>query len=121
MDREKMKEKIIEIIDKNKRNGPKIAFYSDPQVASLMNELYQRWESNDRKGIPLDYASDDEIKFLYNIALKYSNVSDDEAWIMYLSREGTDINPTLEELVEEEESRKPSIWRRIFWFLIPGG
>jgi len=121
LDKEKIKNRIIELIDKNTRNGPKIAFYSDPKVANLIDELYSRWEKNNRVGIPLDYANDEEMKFLYNIALKYSNISDAEAWTLYLSREGSDINPTLEELAEaEEESRKTSILRRIFWFLIPG-
>lgn len=121
MNIDKMKEKIIELIDKNKRNGPKIAFYSDPRVSSLLDNLYRRWENNNRKGIPLDYANGEEIKLLYNIALKYSNISDAEAWMLYLTREGSDINPTFEELLDEEESEKRSLLKRIFWFLIPGG
>jgi hypothetical protein len=119
VDVNRMKDRIVELIDENKRNGPKIAFYSDPRVSSIMEQLYSRLEANNRSGKPLDYASEEELKFLYNMALKYSDISDEEAWLIYMSREATDVNPTFEEIRVEEQEKK-SIWRKIFWFLIPG-
>jgi len=121
MDKEEMKKKIVELIDMNARNGPKLAFYSDPIVVSIVKELYDKWENNGRRGIPLDYASEEQIKILYKKALRYCNVSDEEAWLMFLSSEGTDINPSLEEIRESasrgEEGK--SWWKRILQFFIP--
>jgi len=118
---EEMKRKIIEIIDENKSAGPKIAFYSDPDVAEIIDKLYKRWNAEGCKGKPLDYASEEEIRFLYKMALKYRNISEAEAWMLYMSREASEINPTLKELNEaEEESKKKPWWKRVFWFLVPG-
>jgi len=122
MNKEEMKKKIIELIDMNTRNGPKLAFYSDPVVASIVKELYSKWEDEGRKGLPLDYASEEEVKVLYRKALRYCNVSDEEAWLMFLSSEGSDINPSLEE-IKESSSREEgeSWWKRILRFFIPTG
>ncbi|MCD6301587.1 MAG: hypothetical protein J7L82_05910, partial [Staphylothermus sp.] len=84
MNIEKMKQEILKLIDESKENGRKIAFYSDPNVTEILTKLYEQWEKNNRKGIPLDYASPEEIEILYNLALKYSKVSDAEAWSMFL-------------------------------------
>ena len=84
MELEKMKREIIKLIDDSRESGRKIAFYSDPYVAEVLTKLYDLWEKNNRKGIPLDYASAEEIEKLYNLALRYSKVSDAEAWAMFL-------------------------------------
>ncbi|MCD6195218.1 MAG: hypothetical protein J7J82_00315 [Staphylothermus sp.] len=84
MDLEKMKQEIIKLIDESKESGRKIAFYSDPYVSEVLTKLYDLWEKNNRKGIPLDYASAEEIETLYNLAIRYSKVSDAEAWAMFL-------------------------------------
>lgn len=83
---EKKKNEIIRLIDDSKQNGRKIAFYSDPLVVEILDKIYELWEKNNREGIPLDYASPDQIDVLYNLALKYSRVSDSEAWALYLRR-----------------------------------
>lgn len=111
---ENKKKKIIDLIDKCGKQGPKIAFYSDPKVSSLINELYKRWENRGRSGLPIDYATAEEIDFLYSMAIKYSNISDEEAWFYFISREEGSIEER-NKVVKE----KKSIWKRIFWFLIP--
>ncbi|OYT38069.1 MAG: hypothetical protein B6U89_06385 [Desulfurococcales archaeon ex4484_58] len=113
MDIEEKKKKILKLIDESKEQGRKIAFYSDPTVSDIMEELYNRWENSGCKGIPLDYASDREIKILYNLAVKYSRVSNAEAWAMFLSREEGYLTPSQ----EEGEEKRNSIWKRVFWFI----
>ncbi len=117
MDLDKKKEKILNLIDDSRENGRKIAFYSDPVVANIIEQLYNRWEKNKRIGIPLDYADEKEIKILYNMAIKYSNISDEEAWALFMSREDAYISPSM--MIEEREEKKESIWRRVFWFILP--
>ena len=77
--REDVKREIIRLIDENRSPWVKAAFYSDPEVSSILDRLIESWESNNRNGIPLDYASDQELETLYRLAKKYSSLSDDEA------------------------------------------
>lgn len=60
------------MIDESREQAYKIAFYSDPTVASIMEKLIAEWERNQQKGIPLDYASEEELKAMYTIAVKIS-------------------------------------------------
>ncbi len=66
------KNKIIELIDESKDDERKIAFYSDDIVQGILTRLYDEWEKNNRNGIPLDYASPEEIDTLYRLAIRYS-------------------------------------------------
>lgn len=76
MDIRKKKNKIIELIDESKDDERKIAFYSDDTVQNILMRLYNEWERNNRKGIPLDYASPEEIDILYMLAVRYSRNPD---------------------------------------------
>uniref|UniRef100_A0A7C4HCM2 Uncharacterized protein n=1 Tax=Staphylothermus marinus TaxID=2280 RepID=A0A7C4HCM2_STAMA len=121
--KEDKKRKIIDLIDKSNKQGPKIAFYSDQHVSSLMNELYKRWKDNGERGIPLDYATDNEIESLYNMAVKYSNVTDEEAWISFLCIEdsgNTSLGNMSNRDYRKALNEKESIWKKIFRFIIPG-
>ncbi len=65
--KDKVKE-IVRLIDEGRDEWRKAAFYSDPDVLEILNTLYHRWELNDMKGLPLDYASEEEINILYKKA-----------------------------------------------------
>ncbi|GEM_PF-1613679 len=70
MDRstEEKVQEIVELIDECGDYWRKAAFYSDPDVSALLDSLYERWESSNMQGIPLDYATDEEVDFLYRKA-----------------------------------------------------
>ena len=72
------KQLILKYIEENKSPWVKAAFYSDPDVSRLLEELTKRWEREGR-GMPLDYATEEELEELYNKAMKYAFMSDDEA------------------------------------------
>ncbi len=87
--KEELKRDIIKLIDENRSPWVKAAFYSDPEVSSILDRLLNMWESNDRRGIPLDYADEDELKILHRLARRYASLSDDEARALAWSdREG---------------------------------
>jgi len=72
--RDKYIKQIIELIDDNENVNVKTAFYSDEYVIKTLEVLYQRWEENGRKSIPLDYANDDElIQLLKKAKYYYAN------------------------------------------------
>ncbi len=70
---EDMVREILRLIDESGDYWKKATFYSDPEVCALLDELYQRWEANERRGMPLDYASEEEVYFLYRKAASISD------------------------------------------------
>jgi len=76
---EELKRDIIRLIDENRSPWVKAAFYSNPEVSSILGKLIDLWESNGRRGIPLDYASEDELRVLHRLARRYASLSDEEA------------------------------------------
>ncbi|MEM1873773.1 MAG: hypothetical protein QXS85_00340 [Acidilobaceae archaeon] len=75
MDRESVKRALIAMIDENPDVEVKARFYSDEVVSSIMNSLYEKWEASGGQGIPLDYASDEELRVLYDRARRYAGSS----------------------------------------------
>lgn len=74
--REKYIQRIIEMVDENRDQNVKIAFYSDSYVSQTLEKLYERWEKNNREGIPLDYATEEELfQLAKKASLYYSNPS----------------------------------------------
>lgn len=67
--RESMVKELTRLIDESTDPWRKAAFYEDPEVLGLLDELYDRWEQGGKVGIPLDYATDEEIQFLYGKAV----------------------------------------------------
>ncbi len=70
------KKLILEIerwVEKNPNPYAKAAFYSDDKVAEIVEKLYIRWQSNGFKGMPLDYATIEELRILASKALEYRN------------------------------------------------
>ncbi len=86
MDPASMRKKIIELIDDSRDNDRKIAFYSDENVQAIMERLYSEWEKNDRKGIPLDYASNEELEVLYRLAKRYAENPYRKAYIDFMQK-----------------------------------
>ncbi|MEM0356074.1 MAG: hypothetical protein QXT88_02995 [Desulfurococcaceae archaeon] len=73
-----VKEKIIELVDKSWEPWRKAAFYSNPLVIEIMDKLYKEWEKEGRKGIPLDYASQEELEKLLQIALTVTEIKESD-------------------------------------------
>ncbi len=86
MDREYMKRRIIELIDESRDNDRKIGFYSDENVQQIMNRLYGKWEENGRKGIPLDYATIEELEILYRLARTYTENPRGRAYVEFVRK-----------------------------------
>lgn len=86
IDVSKLKREIIALIDESSEQVYKIAFYSDPKVSSIMDRLISKWERNQQKGIPLDYATEDEVRTLHDVAVKIARIPPQELQSMYLRR-----------------------------------
>ncbi len=85
---ERMKEEIVRLIDFNQDNWVKAAFFSDEVVEIIMDNLYNKWSQSGEIGRPIDYATEDEVKVLYNRAKKYASMNTREAMKLSLSRMG---------------------------------
>ncbi|MCX8195779.1 MAG: hypothetical protein N3F67_01675 [Acidilobaceae archaeon] len=72
------KQFILKAIEDNRSPWVKAAFYSDPDVSRILEELTKRWEREGR-GIPLDYATEEELEELYRKAASYAFMSEEEA------------------------------------------
>lgn len=83
---EEYKRTIIEMIDENKSSWVKAAFYGDPDVAPLLDKIYERWEKAEREGEVLDYATYEELKILASKARHYGHMSDRQAMGIALRR-----------------------------------
>ncbi|MCC6030976.1 MAG: hypothetical protein LM586_04960 [Desulfurococcales archaeon] len=65
--------KIITYIEENKDPLIKAAFYSDEEVMNIMRSLTERWERSGFQGVPLDYATYEELKILAEKAEYYKD------------------------------------------------
>ena len=80
----RLKEAIIREVDESRDVWRKVAFYNDPRVQSILTNLYERWERANRKGIPLDYATLDELRVLYSVVVGRVRGASRESWIREL-------------------------------------
>lgn len=87
MSEESIKEEIVRLIDENPDQWIKAAFYSDEKVKHIMTSLYERWEKNDSRMLPIDYATLDELRQLYSLAKKYSRLDTGTAMRIALGSE----------------------------------
>lgn len=76
---EDLKRRIKDLIDGSRDPWRKAVFYSNPVVSDILTKLYERWEENGRKGIPLDYATMDELETLYRFAKAAVDAPEGEA------------------------------------------
>ena len=81
-----LKEKLTVFLDQDPRKWVRSAFYSDPEVQKVMDILYGKWEEAGRKGMPVDYASHDELVFLWNKASKYLGMNENVARAIVFNR-----------------------------------
>lgn len=93
MDAESLKRKIEELIETNRFSWRKSAFYSDPEVAPIIERLYERWEASGRAGRPLDYADLDELRVLADKAERYAFMDDETARALTFGRMSGEERP----------------------------
>ncbi len=78
---------ILRMIDDNPSNWKKAAFYSDDEILPLLEDLQRRWEESNNEGIPIDYATDEELDLLLAKARKYYYMSEAEAVSLVMARQ----------------------------------
>jgi len=81
-----MRKELISLIDQNKDTWVKAAFFSDETVEKLMEVIYSRWEASEQLGMPIDYASEEELEILLDLAKRYARMSSSEARSLVLRR-----------------------------------
>lgn len=81
-----MKRTILHLIDDQEDNWLKAAFYGDESVRRILDRLYEEWEKAGRRGIPLDYATLEELVELERIARRYAAMSQAELQMIALHR-----------------------------------
>ncbi|MEM4763116.1 MAG: hypothetical protein QXH78_03695 [Desulfurococcaceae archaeon] len=80
---DEMKKEIIRLIDENKENIYKVAFYSQSEVQRILNNLIEKWTNANYQGGPIDYATPEEIQILYRLAKKITSMRPEELWASY--------------------------------------
>jgi hypothetical protein len=83
---EKMRNEIINLIDENSSNWIKAAFFSDEVIEVIMEALYSKWEQSNEQGMPIDYATGDELKIMLKKARQYASMKPEEAMRLVLKR-----------------------------------
>ncbi|RLG77572.1 MAG: hypothetical protein DRO12_01850 [Thermoprotei archaeon] len=73
-----MKVEIESNVDYNPNNYAKAMFYADEEVMAILDKLYERWEEHGRKGVPLDYATIDELRVLYYKSRLYRDATGED-------------------------------------------
>lgn len=79
--RDKMIKELTYMIDETDDVWRKIAFYSDQRVQEILDSLYVRWSEASYEKSPLDYASDEELKELYEKAIHIKEEDKDRAML----------------------------------------
>ena len=88
LNRDRVKQEILSLIDDNYSNWRKAAFYSDPEVIAILDRLQSVWEDNNMAGYPIDYATDEELQVLLDKARRYAYMPEDSARGIVFSRQG---------------------------------
>lgn len=76
LDKETIEKTITDIEAMLEATTPwhKSAFYSDPQVTRILEELYRRWEEANRQDEPIYYVTKEELSILYQKAKEYTRM-----------------------------------------------
>lgn len=94
--RDDVKRLILQLVDDQDDEWLKAAFYSDNAVKPILERLYSAWEESGRQGIPLDYATDEELETLLSVARRYASMSRAERQMVALRRmTGEDVKVEL--------------------------
>ncbi len=107
---EKLKDKIIKLIDESRDDWKKAAFYGDEAVQEILDKLYSRWEENNRRDRPIDYATLEELEVLAKLAEKYQHVGPDYIARTYFMAEESEGRRE-----KKEESRLKKSLKRLFF------
>ncbi|RLG74474.1 MAG: hypothetical protein DRO12_06790 [Thermoprotei archaeon] len=75
MEREKLIREIEMYVECNPNVYAKAAFYGDPEVRKILEEVYRRWEESGQRGEPLDHATIDELRLLASRAARYKGAT----------------------------------------------
>ncbi|MEM0014745.1 MAG: hypothetical protein QXS42_06395 [Zestosphaera sp.] len=81
MKRDRVVRELTWMIDESDDVWRKVAFYSDPRVQEILDILYVRWCGAGYEKTPLDYASDEELKELYDKAIHIREEDKDKAML----------------------------------------
>ncbi|MEM2007033.1 MAG: hypothetical protein QXG17_04395 [Sulfolobales archaeon] len=108
---ESKKKKLMELVDLSAEPWRKAAFYSNDEAIALVTELYQRWETQKRRGNPLDYATEEELDRLLLIAEKIEpgDIQDQQTRMLIAALYGEEAL----ESVKHEERKKSRKFTRI--------
>ncbi len=90
LSKEELVQELISLIEDNESPWRKAAFYSDPKVGPIYEKLINAWLKAGEKGIPLDYASIEDLEVLVSIARKYAFMNENRARAIAMSRMGED-------------------------------
>ena len=101
---EDLKRKVIELIDESHNQWAKMAFYGDPEVSSILESVYARWEESGSSGYPIDYATRKELEILASKAERYRNAGPEVAYAIVYGRG---------EQEEKEEKKTKSFLRKL--------
>ncbi len=85
-ERERLIRILLDLIEDNEVAWRKAAFYSDPQVERIYSRLVDEWIKAGERGIPLDYATLEELRVLVEAAKRYAFISESRARALALSR-----------------------------------
>ncbi|RLG81598.1 MAG: hypothetical protein DRO40_09430 [Thermoprotei archaeon] len=109
--KEELKREIVILIDENRDQWKKAAFYSDDTVQNILNMLYDKWEKNRRQGVPLDYATIEELETLVALARRYSRLDSRLAMRALVFGD----RPSVKKEIEEKGSTWKKILKRLLW------
>ncbi len=101
---EDLKRKVIELIDESHNQWAKMAFYGDPEVSSILENVYTRWERSGSNGYPIDYATKEELEILVSKAERYRNAGPEVAYAIVYGKH---------EQEERKEKKPKSLLRRL--------
>ncbi|MEM2020779.1 MAG: hypothetical protein QXP80_00940 [Zestosphaera sp.] len=77
--RERIIKELTGMVDESDDVWMKVAFYSDEKVQELLDILYVRWSNAGYDKTPLDHATDDELRELYDRATRIRKEDKDKA------------------------------------------
>ncbi len=87
-----LKRKVIELIDESHNQWAKMAFYGDPEVSTILENVYARWEQSGNTGYPIDYATREELEILASKAERYRNAGPEVAYAIVYGRNEEESN-----------------------------
>lgn len=85
-ERERLVRELVALIEDNSVAWRKAAFYNDPRVEPIYDRLIKAWGDAGEKGVPLDYATVEELRVLVEAAKDYAFMSEEKARAIAIGR-----------------------------------